>query len=871
MSKIVEQHSDKEFRLIFNGPHFREALPFVKGLEGRTFHNEGKFWTVPISPQIIQKLKQHRWAFKDSAHDLAYGPDPDKDKPEDLTIREIPVAEIDETKLNKKLRPYQVLAVKQVCGLNGRAIISFPPGCGKTAVAASYFRVRLEDFPVLVICPAFLKIHWKREMMEWGGLGSHICRGRKPHRPSVKKPVWIINYDLLQYWQTELIFQKFKTIIIDECQMVSNHETARTDSLLQIAKHVPHIIAVSGTPIKNRPREFFTILHLLYPEQFPNRYKFYHRYCLPGNAPILMGNYTTKPISKVKIGDRIIGWQKENVQNKLCCTTVKDVIKKRASLIKVSLSNGDSIVCTPDHKWFNGLSISADRSREYSMPSAGEIAKKGFCKHASRLVRIFPLQTIPYADSNEYKIGYVFGFLMGDGWFSEIKKTRYNIFRDIFVSENKKYAIGAACKDKAPLFYIKEIMDLLHIPSHIGRRGDGLHSISMCNAKMCSFLQKGFPRTKEGYAGFLGGIYDAEGSGAVITQYEAVNSKVCRIIEEAFAFLEIPYNKRKDTYSILGGRKGLIRFWDITAPKVQRKLVAFLKKYAGQAMTDKAYVTKITPLPGKHIVYTLTTNTGNYIAYGYGSKNCDPQYGYNGLEFKGATHVEELHAKISGFMIRKEKWELLPELPPKKRYVIPMELSQPEAYKQAEAEIELLIKQNKRKEAHDALMELSNTAFPLKKDSVLAWIDDWLEKNPDESLVIVVYHHAVIDFLRDYYEDAIIVDGRRPAEKRQYLVDAFQAGESRILIGQILAAGIGFTMTKASTMVVAEVCYVPGDLEQMEDREQRMGQLADEVSIYYLVGEGTIEDAMLNSVERKTNSLSQILDGKGASFFGEER
>ena len=528
MAKIVEQHSEKEFRLIFNGPHFREALPFVKSLEGRVFHNEGKFWTVPISPAIIQRLKQNRWSFKDDARETAYGPDPDKDRPEDLTIREIPVASIDETKLNKKLRPYQVLAVKQLVGLNGRAIISFPPGCGKTAVAASYFRVRLEDSPVLVICPAFLKIHWKREMFSWGGLGSHICSGRKPRRPPVKMPAWIINYDLLQYWQDELIFQRFKTIIIDECQMIANHETARTDSLLQIAKQVPHIIAVSGTPIKNRPREYFTILHLLYPKEFPNRFKFYYRHC-------------------------------------------------------------------------------------------------------------------------------------------------------------------------------------------------------------------------------------------------------------------------------------------------------------------------------------------------------DPQYGFNGLEFNGATHVEELHARTSGLMLRKTKAELLPELPPKVRYVIPMELSQPEVYKIAEAEIVLLLKQNKKKEAHDALMELSNTAFPLKKDAVLAWIDDWLEKHPDESLVIMAYHHAVIDYLCEHYEDAIVVDGRRPAEKRQLLVDKFQQGKNRILIGQIQAAGIGFTMTKASTMVVAEVCYVPGDLEQMEDREQRIGQFADEVSIYYLVGEGTIEDAMLDSVEKKTNVLSRILDGKEASFFGDKR
>ena len=196
-----------------------------------------------------------------------------------------------------------------------------------------------------------------------------------------------------------------------------------------------------------------------------------------------------------------------------------------------------------------------------------------------------------------------------------------------------------------------------------------------------------------------------------------------------------------------------------------------------------------------------------------------------------------------------------------------MELSQPEAYKQAEDEIELLLKQNKKKEAKTALMELSNTAFPLKKEAVMAWIDAWLEKNPEESLVIAAFHHAVLDFIAEKYPDSILIDGRHPAEKRQEQVDAFQRGEKRILIGQIQAAGIGFTMTKASTMVVAEVCYVPGDLEQLEDRLARLTQLADRVEIYYLVGEGTIEDAMMDSVAKKANNLSKILDGKSLAFW----
>lgn len=521
MAKLVELEDEQRFKLTFGGKDFTQTLNVVKSLPGRVYHKDGSYWTVPINPEIIAKLKEAKFTFHESVNHIVA---PEKNE-FFVPKRQLLQVKIDERVFHKDLRPYQKEAVMALCQFNGRGILSFPPGCGKTAVASSYFRVNLDHLPILIICPAFLKVHWKRELRKWGGLGSYICEGRKQKKGN-HSLAWIINYDILPYWQDLLIGMKFKSIIIDECQMVANTETNRTDSFLQIAKHTPHIIAISGTPIKNRPKEFYTILHALDPKVFNNKWKFLHRFC------------------------------------------------------------------------------------------------------------------------------------------------------------------------------------------------------------------------------------------------------------------------------------------------------------------------------GAHIVY-----------------GC--------WNFDGASHIDELHEIVSQYMIRKEKAELLPELPPKRRYVIPMELENPEAYKEAEQEIELLIKQNKKKQAYEQLMELSNTAFPLKKKAVLAWIDDWLSKNPEESLVIGAYHHAVIDYLEDYYEGSIVVDGRHPANKRQEQVDAFQRGEARILIGQIQAAGIGFTMTKAATMIIAEVCYVPGDLEQLEERLHRISQLADKVEIYYLVGEETIEDAMLDKVQRKANTISKILDGKSLDFFKE--
>ena len=54
---------------------------------------------------------------------------------------------------------------------------------------------------------------------------------------------------------------------------------------------------------------------------------------------------------------------------------------------------------------------------------------------------------------------------------------------------------------------------------------------------------------------------------------------------------------------------------------------------------------------------------------------CDPVKTFFGWKFDGLSNAEELHAKISRFMIRRLKKDVLTQLPPKIRAVVPMQVS----------------------------------------------------------------------------------------------------------------------------------------------------------------------------------------------------
>ena len=65
----------------------------------------------------------------------------------------------------------------------------------------------------------------------------------------------------------------------------------------------------------------------------------------------------------------------------------------------------------------------------------------------------------------------------------------------------------------------------------------------------------------------------------------------------------------------------------------------------------------------------------------------------------------------------------------------------------------------------------------------------------------------------------IRIDGSTPATDRSRLVNSFQDDDDmRVAILSIKAAGVGLTLTAASTVVFAEMTWTPGEIIQAEGK-----------------------------------------------------
>lgn len=185
-----------------------------------------------------------------------------------------------------KPRPYQIEAIKFVEESNVRCIIADEQGLGKTIESSGILRLHSSKLlPAAIICPSTVKLQWMHELhrivntQQRKMLIQVVQSGKEALMPGFD--IYVITYDMLKKEDLFRLLPEnhIKTLIIDECQRIKNHLSERAKAVQRLGRVVPHIIAMSGTPIKNNAGEYFTVLNLVKPTMFPHYQKFIDNYC----------------------------------------------------------------------------------------------------------------------------------------------------------------------------------------------------------------------------------------------------------------------------------------------------------------------------------------------------------------------------------------------------------------------------------------------------------------------------------------------------------------------------------------------------------------------------------------------------------------
>ncbi len=237
-----------------------------------------------------------------------------------------------------------------------------------------------------------------------------------------------------------------------------------------------------------------------------------------------------------------------------------------------------------------------------------------------------------------------------------------------------------------------------------------------------------------------------------------------------------------------------------------------------------------------------------------------------GLQITGSKNLKELKTAIEPYILRQQKKDVLPDMPPLNFCIEPLDPSDMRFRPPASSDKFDALSKLQGDELLSALrsqdIELSTErrmTGMIKLPVCLEWIRAELDANA-RKLIVFAWHKEVID------KAMIGLAGFRPVKlvggtsdkDRDEAIDLFQNDPmTRVFIGNIKAAGTVITLTAASDVVFIESSWTPNENYQAACRAHRIGQ-KDGVLARVLCLEHSVDAVIQRVLVRKQNELVQL-------------
>ena len=383
-------------------------------------------------------------------------------------------------------------------------------------------------------------------------------------------------------------------------------------------------------------------------------------YCLQGDTPILMADGTLKPIADVKPGDLLYGTRRQGHYRRY----VKSRVLAHWSVIKpayrVTLEDGTELTAGPDHRFLT------ERGWKFVTGSEQGRARRPHLTTGNKMMGVGAFASAPAKDE-DYRLGYLCGVIRGDG------HVGTHLYRRSSGGMGTLHQFRLALTDVEALLRTQDYLARCQVSTRHFVFARATSNRRLMHALRCqdrSSVEEirmliGWPaEPSSGWAaGFLAGIFDAEGSysdGVLrIPNTDAdIIAWTTRSLEHLGFSCIVEHVDRSETkpidvVRITGGLQQHLRFFHSVDPAMLRK-----RDIGGQAVKNEARlgVTSIEPLGKAMRLYDITTETEDFIANGVVSHNCYARPSHAYLELSPGLDFEtKLYAKTNAAELLREE------------------------------------------------------------------------------------------------------------------------------------------------------------------------------------------------------------------------
>ncbi|WP_309103038.1 intein-containing Rv2578c family radical SAM protein [Microbacterium sp.] len=364
-------------------------------------------------------------------------------------------------------------------------------------------------------------------------------------------------------------------------------------------------------------------------------------YCVSPDTLILCTDGRQRPLRDLEIGDEILGTEKQGDYRRYVKTTIKAKWATRKRAYRVTLADGTQLVASGDHRFLT--------ERGWKHVVAAEKGQRPYLTTNNRLmgfgIGAAGMKIDP--SSLDYRRGYLAGMIRGDGMIfhgsypSPTRTREIHMFRLALIDEEALARTEGYLEEEGVPTRRRPFAQA----SDTRSAADAIHTAARRHVESIeTLIQTPSTPNTDWYSGFLGGVFDAEGScSRGVLRISNKDADIIDLIERGMQELGVPYRLEAPRGSgvrsvrVIGGLPSRQRFFALTAPAITRKMS--LEGTAVKSVADLR-VMGIEPLDGEMDLLDITTGTGDFVANGVISHNCFARGTHEYLDLDGGADFD---------------------------------------------------------------------------------------------------------------------------------------------------------------------------------------------------------------------------------------